>query len=277
MLSEKTVIIGSIAISIVLHIVVVPLFFSEDLLHVISTSKSTHLETESQDPDPIVLGIDESTTSTLTWIGYKEYKLHMAQFSQYEQASMVASDVQMQPSDLIEALQKLAPPLSAFADKLVEALKGIEISIPSKELPVKPSHVETPPTEEATQEQSETTQEATESDRDSTPTSIIRISPDVWKSGRPLAAEGIVLRPRKPSFTANQLVTNTASDLIAALHIDKMGKPVHVERVMSTGSQSIDRALIASLYRWRASGDRIDAIDDDETITITIHITFSTN
>ena len=268
MLSDKTVIAGSIAISIVLHIVVVPLFFSEDLLHAISPSKSTHLETESQDPDPIVLGIDESTNSTLTWIGYKEYKLHMAQFSQYEQASMVASDVQMQPSDLIEALQKLAPPLSAFADKLVEALKGIEISIPSKE---------TPPTKEATQEQSETKQEATPSDRDSTPTSIIRISPDVWKSGRPLAAEGIVLRPRKPSFTANQLVTSAPSDLIAALHIDKKGKPVHVERVMSTGSQSIDRALIASLYRWRASGDRIEAIDGDETITITIHITFSAN
>ena len=115
------------------------------------------------------------------------------------------------------------------------------------------------------------------SDRDSTPTSIIRVSPEMWKSGKPLAGEGIVLRPRKPSFTANQMVSNAPSDLIAAIHLDNKGIPRDVEPIISTGSPSIDRALISSLYRWRATGEQIDSIDDDETLEIRIHLTFSTN
>ena len=112
------------------------------------------------------------------------------------------------------------------------------------------------------------------SDRYSEATSLINISKEQWKSGKPLAAEGIVLRPRKPSFTANQLVTNAPSGLVATLHINRIGKPIRVEILVSTGSFSIDRSLESSLYRWRASGERIDSLVEDETVRITIHIMF---
>ena len=117
--------------------------------------------------------------------------------------------------------------------------------------------------------------EARPSDRDSDATSIVRISPENWKAGKPAAAQGIVLRPRRPSFTANQLVTNASGNLVAVLYIDMRGKPIDVVILIGTGNGSIDRSIEASLYRWRASGDRIDELEDDETIKITIHITFS--
>jgi hypothetical protein len=112
------------------------------------------------------------------------------------------------------------------------------------------------------------------SDRDSEATSVIQISPEQWKQGKPLAANGIVLRPKRPSFTANQTVSNIAGNLGADLIINKDGKPANVVIRVSTGSFSIDRTIESSLYRWRASGEKIDALVGDETITITINILF---
>jgi len=39
------------------------------------------------DPDQIELGIDESTASTMTWIGFEDYKLHIAAIAEVEQAA----------------------------------------------------------------------------------------------------------------------------------------------------------------------------------------------
>ena len=168
----------------------------------------------------------------------------------------------------------MAIPIAEMASKLLEALRSIEITTPANELPIvlpTVEVVEQPPTKV----EEDAPFEGNPSDRDSEATSVIKISPEQWKSGKPLAAQGIVLRPRRPSFTANQLVTNAPSDLVAQLHINNRGKPQDVVILFSTGSPSIDRSLESSLYRWRASGDQIDAIDDGETLIITIHITFS--
>lgn len=46
--------------------------------------------TPPRDPDAIKLGIKESEASTLTWIGYQQYREHMARLSELEQAQFVA-------------------------------------------------------------------------------------------------------------------------------------------------------------------------------------------
>jgi len=220
----------SIAISMGLHLIVLPIVYSDAPSMAFSPpSKASHLETPRTEELDIQLGIDESNTSTLTWIGYKEYEEQRARFATVEQASMTVE---------VEV-----------ADQPIETDRS---DVPMK----KPG-------------------EARPSDRDSDATSIVRISPENWKAGKPAAAQGIVLRPRRPSFTANQLVTNTSGNLVAVLYIDMRGKPIDVVILIGTGNGSIDRSIEASLYRWRASGDRIDELEDDETIKITIHITFS--
>jgi len=46
---------------------------------------------EATAADELELGIDESTTSTLTWIGYEEYLEHVARRAEFEQAQMKAT------------------------------------------------------------------------------------------------------------------------------------------------------------------------------------------
>lgn len=266
----------AIITSLLMHIIALPEVFStQELLGAISPNKSTHLETPLNNPSKVTLGIDKSSASTLTWIGYEEYELHIATLSTNEQAAMQVVEESPMQSVSAETIQSISTPISEFASQLLDAIAGIEISFPSRALPPveiteKPSQAQPSQTQPE-----EIAEDAVPSDRDSIPTSIVKITQQQWKSGKPIAAEGIVLRPRKPSFTANQLVSNAPSDLIATLYIDNSGKPADVERVMSTGSQSIDRSLIASLYRWRASGKQIDTLEDGKTVPITIHLTFT--
>ena len=275
---DNIVILIALVLSVGLHLLILPVVYSKKPpMTYLPPAKATHLETLSLEKPVIELGIDKSKESTLTWIGYEEYEEQRARFAKVEQAAMKTEvDVaQPQPPAISHSLfQQMAIPIAEMASKLLEALRSIEITTPANELPiVQPTVevVEQPPTKV----EEDAPFEGNPSDRDSEATSVIKISPEQWKSGKPLAAQGIVLRPRRPSFTANQLVTNAPSDLVAQLHINNRGKPQDVVILFSTGSPSIDRSLESSLYRWRASGDQIDAIDDGETLIITIHITFS--
>jgi hypothetical protein len=173
----------------------------------------------------------------------------------------------------LEQLQQLIAPFREVTVEILDAILQLEISMPPPLIVAKTplESIKSDPNDETDHSSSE----ASPSDRDSDATSTVHISPEHWKAGKPAAAEGIVLRPRRPSFTANQLVTHSPSNLVAALYIDKRGKPIDVVILIGTGSGSIDRSIESSLYKWRASGDRVDKLEGDETIRIKIHITFS--
>ena len=278
-LRKNIAILVALTLSIGLHLLVLPIVYSKKppMTH-LPPAKATHIETPRVEKPETELGIDNSKESTLTWIGYEEYEQQRARFAEVEQASMkTVTDVAKPTAFSMSSLQQIVKPVVEIASQLLEALQGIEISTPAKEVPVilPEAEVVEEPTPKPVEVVEEVPVEGTPSDRDSEATSVIQISPDQWRSGKPLASQGIVLRPRRPSFTANQLVINAPSDLVAELHIDQRGKPQDVVILFSTGSPSIDRSLESSLYRWRASGDQIDALEDEETLNITIHITFS--
>ena len=44
-------------------------------------------EAEAPEPPEVQLGIDASTPSTLTWVGYEEYQKHLAALAEFEQAA----------------------------------------------------------------------------------------------------------------------------------------------------------------------------------------------
>lgn len=267
-------IMASIACSVGLHIILLPLVYSDSpSMAYVPAAKASHLETPKEDDQDIQLGVDESQVSTLTWIGYTEYEEQRARYATVEQASMTAEVEVASQRPSFEQLQQIVAPLGILGKDFLDAMKQLEISMPP------PLIVESTPMEPiqpaATTETTEPRSDAQPSDRDSDATSIVHISPEHWKAGKPAAAEGIVLRPRRPSFTANQLVTSAPSSLVAALYIDKRGKPKDVVILMGTGSGSIDRSIESSLYKWRASGNRVDDLRGDETVRIQIHITFS--
>ena len=286
--NDCLVITIAVCASIGMHALVLPLVSASESLAHSPTTKATHLKTPKLENDEIELGIDNSTTSTLTWIGYDEYEEQRARVSEIEQAEMNA-DVSVSPTKFQkEATPQESRPEKEILDKFVESLqKSPFLVLKNKTEAPQSGQTDEPPTpapDAVPAEPSEPAQpdEPSEpvkpsdssSDRDSEATSVIQISPEQWKTGKPLAANGIVLRPKRPSFTANQTVSNIAGNLVADLIINKHGKPMNVIIRVSTGSFSIDRAIESSLYRWRASGKNIDALVDDETITITINVLF---
>ena len=295
--NDCLVITIAVCASIGMHALVLPLVSASESLAHSPTTKATHLKTPKLENDEIELGIDNSTTSTLTWIGYDEYEEQRARVSEIEQAEMNA-DVSVSPTKFQkEATPQESRPEKEILDKFVESLQKSPFLVlknktealqsgqtdepptPAPDVvPAEPSEPAEPikPSEPAQpDEPSEPVKPSdSSSDRDSEATSVIQISPEQWKTGKPLAANGIVLRPKRPSFTANQTVSNIAGNLVADLIINKHGKPTDVIIQVSTGSFSIDRAIESSLYRWRASGKNIDALVDDETIPITINVLF---
>ena len=274
MYRDNIVIIVALASSVGMHALVLPMVYSDSPSMTFAPPvKATHLETHTFIKD-IDLGIDQSDESTLTWIGYDDYEEQIARFAEVEQASMKAEVDVSNSNPSLAIISQVTRPIVTMTKKFLDALQAMNIRIASRALPVKDRReikqdtlVEPVIAKEHTVGNS--------SDRDSDATSIIRVSVDKWKSGKPLAAKGIVLRPRRPSFTANQMVSYNPSDLVAELSIDNSGKPVEVSIVVSTGSSSIDRSLVSSLYRWRASGNRISALKNRDTIKITIHLMFS--
>ena len=289
MKNDSLVIALSVGVSVGIHALLLPLVSASESLTHSPTTKATHLETPKLDEPEIELGIDNSTTSTLTWIGYDEYKEQRARFSEVEQAEMEANEKVSSSAPIQEQVRHEPKADKKTVHQYLDSIHNFPFS-KSKNKPEKQHEVEISEQlaqghEEIVPEEkvnptvpAEPTEPAeprnNPSDRDSEATSVIQISPEQWKLGKPLAANGIVLRPKRPSFTANQTVSNIAGNLGADLVINKDGKPANVVIRVSTGSFSIDRTIESSLYRWRASGEKIDALVGDETITITINILF---
>lgn len=275
MRNDTTVIVIAVTCSVGLHVAFLPIMSFAPSLNHSPTTKATHLETPAIEEHEIELGIDGSKESTLTWIGYEEYVEQRARFAQVEQAEMHVNTEIAKGVVTLEELQQLTTPIAELAKQAVEAFQELDVTFPKGDTAQFKKKVnEVVAVEISTSDQEQPNALSNPSDRYSQATSIIHISPDQWKAGKPLAGEGVVLRPRRPSFTANQTVSSLAGNLAADLIIDKSGKPVDVVILVSTGSYSIDKTIEASLYRWRASGEKIDVLQQGETVQITINILF---
>ncbi len=272
--------------SLVIHLTVIPFLTTTGFASPFAPPHdASHLETPLLEKPEVVLGIDQSEASTLTWIGHEHYQKHLARLAQVEQAAMQIEQPSPQPTtpelvpeqanktskNFLEEFTRTTAPITDAATKLIDALRDLQFSFASPTPP--PSVRPTPSQEQVVVTKPKPVAEP--SDLESDAASIVEVPRENWKTGRPIAAEGIILRPRRPSFTAHQSVTNAPGGLTALLVIDQRGRPIDVKVLRGTGSSSIDRSLVASLYRWRAAGEKIDAIGVDETINITIHISFS--
>ena len=275
MYRENSVLFIALFLSIGLHVAILPLIYKDKNTMMFATpEKISKTDTQLVDDSTVDLGIDNSKESTLTWIGYDEYEEQLARHAEVEQASM-QSEV-ASASVAFASLAQLAKPLQEATTEFIEALRSMQISVPSRT--VEPLQQETPQVEEqvtAVNQMPKDTTASVPEDRDSEATSIIRVLPEEWKAGKPLAGKGIVLKPKKPAFTPNQLVASKPSTLVADLYIDKSGKPINVVILLGTGGASIDRTIENSLYRWRASGEQVEALQGEDTVKITIHILFS--
>ncbi len=115
-------------------------------------------------------------------------------------------------------------------------------------------------------------QPGVQSDQESDATSTIEVTMAQLTLGRPLAAQGLQIKPRKPVFTTLTMLTAIPANPKAELRFRRDGKPARVRLLESSGDQRIDEAVLNSLYRWRAAGKKLRELERGETIPVTIRI-----
>ncbi len=141
------------------------------------------------------------------------------------------------------------------------------------ETPASDSSEPTPSSEAPTSE--EPPAEGDDADKDADATSIHEVPYDDWRLGRPLAAEGLELKPQRPHFTLLQRMNAAPGNPVVEIRFDQRGRPAAATILYSTGNTSIDSSLLSSLYRWRAEGEALEKLEDDDTFDIRIEIVFS--
>lgn len=113
---------------------------------------------------------------------------------------------------------------------------------------------------------------------DSTATSTVKVPLKDWRKGKPIAASGLRLFPRRPTFTALQGVTAGGSkNLFVRFEFGSNGKPAKVTLVRGTGIMALDRTFIASFYQWRASGKQLKELKKGERVPVQLEIVLTVN
>lgn len=110
------------------------------------------------------------------------------------------------------------------------------------------------------------------SDRESDPTSVIEAPPENWRLGKPLASRGVELKPQRPDFTLLQRLTLSPCSPLVEIRFGADGRPQRAIILESSGSGSVDAAVEASLYRWRATGQTVDALGENQTFDVVIRL-----
>lgn len=113
------------------------------------------------------------------------------------------------------------------------------------------------------------------SEKESDPSSTIEVAPENWRHGKPLAARGLELFPRKPRFTILTRITASPSNPLCMMRFDSRGVVVRARIIESSGHSRVDQNLLDSLYDWRAKGEQLEALEDDETIEIEMRFLFN--
>ena len=321
-------------------------------------------EPEAQKPE---LGIEESMTKTMNWIGYEEYEEHLARLGETDQAEFIMqpsggggappptpqtppspaaeptappkdpTKQPKQPEEITSAKPSLSedrPPSEADAQipqaprkpdaDQIETSTADQTNPDAKdakepdertpqpgapkapEQPEKPEDApkkepaeEQPPKEEAPPETPKPTpptnptpptppqpetdpgkspgegdgdsgENGNAADRESDATSIVDVPPELWRRGRPLAAQGVELQTRRPQIPTLTQISARFSSPIVEIQFNSRGRPVRARIVVSSGDRRMDEPILDSLYRWRAKGEKLSELKEDETFDVTL-------
>ena len=167
-------------------------------------------------------------------------------------------------------------------------LDPLEVELPKVELPkVEPAEVEQAEAEADATEQEATTpadggaadEDGLPSDREATPASDEE--PISVEPGKPAAAEGVEIRTVRPEFSATARVFFSRygrREAVVEIAFGPDGRVKSAEfardegRSLRTGVPEIDRSLLDAVYRWRASGERLDELGDSERLELVMRV-----
>lgn len=165
------------------------------------------------------------------------------------------------------------------------------VTVPAQETPVEQVQA-APPQSATTPESQPPSQSQTQGkpgqvdDRESV-ASIIRRAQEVRATtlNQPLSGEGLEIKPIEPKFPASVRFTQLPRNPIVLIRFNAQGRVVKAQflrddekkKVYDTGSKGVDEPLINAIYKWRASGKQLEALDPNDpesTIEISMKIIF---
>ena len=110
-------------------------------------------------------------------------------------------------------------------------------------------------------------------DKESEATSTIDVPREKWRQGKPLSAQGIDLKTRRPQIPDLKWFTlRPSAHPEVEIAFLRTGKPAQATLMSSSGDRELDDYIRDSLYRWRASGKRIRELQGDETAVIRLKL-----
>jgi hypothetical protein len=136
-----------------------------------------------------------------------------------------------------------------------------------------PDSTETPAVAQTTPPP-EVAQPGQPADRDSDATSV-EVPIDTIKAGRPLAARGLELLPKRPDFTMVVSLTASPCNPLVAMHFQRNGRPYLAEILETSCDKRVDDAVLSSLYRWRAKGKPLESLGPTDSYEVRIRIVLS--
>jgi len=228
--------------------------------------------------DRVPLGIRDSNAATITWIGFEAPTEHQARESTVEQAAQTAGGgTPGAPGAIRELVTKQAESTTRAAaaalDAVVRALQEVDLTI-AEDAPAE--RVEPQPAEASrgAPQQAEPAPKPGDAEREADAVSLEKPVKIQW--GKPIAAEGLeILTTRKgPDFSAYTSVTARPKPLFVEISFGPEGpqQVTRVEKIGSSGNPDIDRPYINVIYRWRARGERIEALGPGEVVKVRLRI-----
>lgn len=133
--------------------------------------------------------------------------------------------------------------------------------------PPTPTHNETPPSPDIHSQSNPTVSPKTDSESPAT-------TPDrddkAVKPGKVLARQGLRIQTAVPRFDPVAIWSSIPSNPVVRLTFNNKGDAVNAVVVKSTGYPNIDAPILASLYKWKAQGKKLEQIEGTFDMEITL-------
>lgn len=244
------------------------------------------------EPEPTPLGLDRSRTVSVSWLGFETPTEHEAPRSAVEQSRLEVDPGRqggaVSPRQIVQAAavraqqarQAAEAAASTVETMLLRAAEAIQLSREQAERAEQIAAAPAPPPQPAPPVESESPDtgvagegEGQEAEKEADATALTE--PMQIHLGRTASGEGLeVFTQRPPRLTTLIRRTARPRNPLVDIHFKPDGAvgAARFREGEGTGYTSVDEPLLDAIYGWRARGERLDALGEDETLTVTIRI-----
>ena len=251
-------------------------------------------------PPIIPLGRTITDASGTDWFAWEQWEIMNARESLISQAAFTTNAPDLVSSEIAAEGTSLANAILAEAARRAESTTPVDpnLQVPltlDGSLPLPSDRPNPEPTPQAPSEDGGDTANgggadpqvpdpSPEPDEPARPgpldtPAVVKIDVDAQtlQQGSPAPAEGMELRPRRLELNLTQRLRQVKQNPIIGFVFgppddEGLSKPSEVFVIRSSGDSDIDASLRTNGYRWRATGDKLDELEEGQTAQIDVRI-----